>query len=310
MSPRAGAHRGLGLGILLLLASTVACADTPSTLQLPPLQQPASSEQHPGKVIWMELVTPDLLGAQRFYGSLFGWTFKDVSGAQVPYVIAHEDGAPVAAFVQPRTPRSGRRQPQWLPFLATTDVAAVRQKALAHGGSVLSPPRSYPDRGDQAVLADPQGAVFAVLHSTSGDPPDELVDPGEWIWAALLTNDPKESSAFYQGLFGYDVQTLPGGGSGGHLLLSSEDYARASVNTLPPGASREHPYWLPFVRVADTAASVAKVKSLGGAVIAEPHRDRSGGMVAVVADPAGTPFGLMEWAHEPPEPGSTQEPPR
>jgi hypothetical protein len=30
-------------------------------------------------------------------------------------------------------------------------------------------------------------------------------------------------------------------------------------------------------------------------VLVEPHVDRHGGQVAVVADPAGAPFGLMEW---------------
>jgi predicted enzyme related to lactoylglutathione lyase len=34
---------------------------------------------------------------------------------------------------------------------------------------------------------------------------------------------------------------------------------------------------------------------LGGRVLVAPHPDRHGGMVAVVADPAGAAVGLMEW---------------
>jgi predicted enzyme related to lactoylglutathione lyase len=49
------------------------------------------------------------------------------------------------------------------------------------------------------------------------------------------------------------------------------------------------------VRVENTAASTAKVLTLGGRVLVEPRMDRHGGMVAVVADPAGAPIGLMEW---------------
>jgi len=30
--------------------------------------------------------------------------------------------------------------------------------------------------------------------------------------------------------------------------------------------------------------------------LVEPRMDRHGGMVAVMADPAGAPFGLMEWS--------------
>jgi predicted enzyme related to lactoylglutathione lyase len=298
MSPRTRAHRGLCFGILLCAAAAAADA-TPPLLQLPPLQQPASSERHPGKVIWMELVTPDLAGAQRFYGGLFGWTFQEVPNVRDPYCVALGNGELVAGLVQPKAPHGGRHQPQWLPFISTRDVSRVRQQALAHGAKVLSPPRSYPGRGEQAVLSDPQGAVFGVLNSASGDPPDELADPGEWIWMSLLTNDPKRDAAFYQALFGYDVQPLPGSGGGEHLLLSTEGFARASANSLPHSARKEYPYWLGFVRVLDTAASVAKVKSLGGTVLTEPHAERHGGIVAVVADPAGTPFGLMEWAQEP-----------
>jgi len=31
-------------------------------------------------------------------------------------------------------------------------------------------------------------------------------------------------------------------------------------------------------------------------VLVEPHADRHGGKVAVIADPTGAPVGLMEWS--------------
>jgi predicted enzyme related to lactoylglutathione lyase len=298
--------------LLLSLAAAAAplAAHPPAALQLPPLQQEASSERHPGKVVWMELVTPDLRGAQHFYGGLFGWTFQAVPGMHALYRIALNNGTPVAGFVQPRAPRGGRRQPAWLPFIAARDVSALKDGALKRGAKVLSPPRAYPQRGEQALLADPQGAVFGVLASSSGDPPDELVDVGGWIWAALLTTNPKSGVAFYQGLFGYDVQPLPGKDGSSHLLLSSEGFARASINTLPRRAKKDSPYWLSFVRVQNTAAAVAQVKSLGGSVITEPHPNPDGSLVAVVADPAGTPFGVLEWTQEASTAPATEEHPR
>jgi predicted enzyme related to lactoylglutathione lyase len=39
----------------------------------------------------------------------------------------------------------------------------------------------------------------------------------------------------------------------------------------------------------------AKVVALGGRVLVKPQIDRHGGKVAVVADPFGAPFGLLEW---------------
>ena len=68
-----------------------------------------------------------------------------------------------------------------------------------------------------------------------------------------------------------------------------------SANT-PRDSAHRHSHWLNFVRVENAADSVAKVVGMGGRVLVEPRADRHGGMLAVVADPAGAPFGLMEWS--------------
>jgi predicted enzyme related to lactoylglutathione lyase len=182
-----------------------------------------------------------------------------------------------------------------LTFVAARDADATTQAALQHGAKLLFAPHSIPDRGREAVLADPQGAVFAVLASSSGDPPDVLAAPGEWIWSALITSDPDTDAAFYQTLFNYEVFELPSDDSAQHLMLASDDYARASANPLPANLPNAHPHWLNFVRVEDTAKMTAKIAALGGRVLVEPRLDRHGGKVALVADPQGAPFGLMEW---------------
>jgi len=49
------------------------------------------------------------------------------------------------------------------------------------------------------------------------------------------------------------------------------------------------------VRVNSATDTAARVEALGGRVLVKPFLDRHGGLVAVVADPAGAPFGLLEW---------------
>ena len=122
-----------------------------------------------------------------------------------------------------------------------------------------------------------------------------LAAPGEWIWSSLITSDPDTDAAFYQTLFDYEVFELPASEGAEHLLLASDNYARASVNTLPANRPNAHPYWLNYVRVEDAVKMTAKVVALGGRVLVEPRVDRHGGKVAVVADPLGAPFGLLEW---------------
>jgi len=285
--------RQLAASIVIGIAAIATGVAAP--VALPPLVQPASGEHHPGKVIWADLVTPDLEGAKRFYGALFGWEFRDVSGDEKNFSLAILNGEPVGGLIQRAIQSDAPRQPNWLIFISVPDVSEAQRIVLARGGKVLSAPRSYPQRGRQAVFADPHGAPFAVLQSSSGDPKDELADPGEWIWSSLVTPDPDKAAAFYQAVFGYEVFDLPSDDGLEHVLLANDDYARVSLNALPPGGTKGHPHWLNFVRVMSATDAVAKAVALGGKILVAPHSDRHGGLVAVVADPAGAPFGLLEW---------------
>ncbi len=283
--------------VLLAALFSIAAAlpATAAGLEFPPLVAPASDEHHVGKVIFVELVTPDLAAAKAFYGGLFGWTFSDIVAGKSEYAEAALDGIPVAGLIHRDIPPGEQRQPAWLTFMAVRDVDAAAATAVKEGAKVLFEPHTVPNRGRQAVFQDPQGAVFAVLASSSGDPPDVLADPGEWIWSSLITRDPDTDAAFYQSLFDYEVFDLPAAEGAQHLLLATDNYARASANTLPANRPDVHPRWLNYVRVEDTEKTVAKLVTLGGRVLVAPHVDRHGGKIAVVADPQGAPFGLLEW---------------
>jgi predicted enzyme related to lactoylglutathione lyase len=279
----------------LLLPAVFIPAASAATFELPPLNSPASAEHHTGKVVWADLVTPDLAAAERFYGGLFGWTFQSIHTGASDYAVALANGRPVGGLFQKAIPTGEMRQSAWLSFIAVRDVEAAKRAAVSGGAKVVSDYRNYPARGAQAVLTDPQGATFAILASSSGDAPDFLAAPGEWIWSSLLVKDPDAEAAFYQKVFSYDAFDLASEDGLEHVILSSDDFARASVNAMPVDSAHRHPHWLNFVRVDSTADAVAKVVQGGGRVLVEPHVDRHGGLVSVVADPAGAPFGLMEW---------------
>ena len=280
------------LGALLIGALPAAA----QKFEVPPLVVPPSAEHHVGKVIWTDLATPDLAAAEKFYSGLFGWTFRELRAGEKGYAVALLDGRPVAGLFQRPEPPGERKRPAWLGFIAVRDADAAKATALAHGAKVVFEPKTYAQRGRQAVFSDPEGAVFGVLASTSGDPGDYLAASGDWIWSALLARDPDTEAAFYQTLFGYDVFDLPTDDGLQHVILSSDNFARAGVNHFPSGSARRHPHWVNFVRVVDAGASAAKAVALGGRILVEPHVDRNGGNVALVADPAGALVGLMEWS--------------
>jgi uncharacterized protein len=282
------------MAVALVVGTACATTEAPP-FQFPAIVDPPRQEHHSGKVIFAELVTPDVAASERFYGGLFGWTFRDIQAGSRKYAEASLGGHPVAGLFHKDLPEGQHRQPAWLTYLSVRDVDAATKIAVERGAKVLFEPRTIPDRGREAVFADPQGAVFAALNSSSGDPPDVLAAPGDWIWSSLITSDPKTDAAFYQALFDYVVFDLPASPGAQHLMLASDNYARASVNTLPGNGPDFHPYWLNYIRVQDAVQIAAKVVTLGGRVLVEPRADRHGGMIAVVADPQGAPFGLLEW---------------
>ncbi len=283
--------------LVLAVAAATGCAlaagpGRAASSDLPGLVAPATTERHAGKMVFAELVTPDLAAAKQFYGGLFGWTFQGTG----LFAQASLGGRVVGGIVQ--RPLPAGRQPGWLSFLAAGNVEAADAAAVQHGAKLLFEPHPVANLGQEAVLADPQGAVFAVLASSSGDPADDLAQPGEWIWSSLITSDPAADAAFYKAVFGYDVFDLPDAQDAKHLILASGNYARASVNPIPASWTTGRPRWLSYVRVGDMKAMVAKVATLGGRVVLPPRIDRHGGEIALVADPQGALFGLLEWTDD------------
>jgi predicted enzyme related to lactoylglutathione lyase len=52
--------------------------------------------------------------------------------------------------------------PHWLPYFQVADVDAAVARASELGGKICNPPMDIPNVGRIAMIADPQGATFAV----------------------------------------------------------------------------------------------------------------------------------------------------
>ncbi len=267
---------------------------------LPPIVSPPVSSVLPGKIVYAQLTTPDLAQAKTFYGSLLGWTFRDVRVSRGHYAQAMAGGHNVAGFVEQPLPSGDRprHEPVWLPFISTADTDALARAAQGWGGKILFSPKDIPGLGREAIIADPQGGIFVAIRSASGDPADTDTPTvqGEWIWSALLTGIPANAAGFYQKLFSYQVEGGQDESGESRYVLESQNYDRATVNPLPPRLPASAPArWMNFVQVDSVGAVAEKVSQLGGRVLVEPHLDRNDSMIAIVADPAGAVFGIMEW---------------
>lgn len=283
-------------GLALALGLALAPAWGGSAV-LPPVADPPTHEYHPGKFVWIDLVTPDIAGAQRFYGGLFGWTFRETGTRRGPagYSLAYLGETPVAGLAQRAPAPSQARAARWIAYASVADVGHAVARVEAAGGRTLIPARLVAGRGTMALVADPDGAPFGLIHAEGGDPPDYLAGTGDWVWALYQSPDASRAAAFYQDLAGYDV--VPDGRfpKTPHYILAAGGYARASLAGIPAERLGLRPDWLYFIRVRDAKASLARAVELGGKVLVAADPALLDGRIAVVVDPGGAPFGLMEW---------------
>jgi uncharacterized protein len=110
---------------------------------------------------WSELSTSDMAKSKRFYAEVFGWDWGGADeGAE-----AQVDGRTVAG-VMPRPAQIPPEVPDgWLVHFGADDVDADTAKAKELGAAVLVGPTDIAGTGRFTVVADPQGATFALFKS-------------------------------------------------------------------------------------------------------------------------------------------------
>ena len=246
----------------------------------------------PGKFIWFDLVTDNLPAARVFYREVFGWEFREVVGAPNGYTVIENGKDKVGGMVEMARPANARVGARWVPLISVASPEAVAQTVRARGGSVLVAPKTISGRGTHAVFRDPQGAVFGVLASSSGDPADDPIVDGDVYWLDLFTPDPAAAATFYADVAGYQVGQGRARMGMTRWYLVNGSVARAGI-LQQPKASQQAPAWLPYILVEDVAGTVERAVRAGGKVVVAPNPNRLNGNLAVIADPNGGVVGVV-----------------
>jgi predicted enzyme related to lactoylglutathione lyase len=118
----------------------------------------------PGSLAWNELITRETSMVGKFYSAVFGFEPEAVVSADFDYLSLHLDGRPVAGIhgVGQALPRD--RGSHWMTYFAVADTDAAARQVVALGGHIVREPRDS-TYGRLATVADPQGAVFTVIHN-------------------------------------------------------------------------------------------------------------------------------------------------
>lgn len=267
------------LGAVLTMVS---CATT--LPNVPPLGE--SGVLLPGKVVWHDLVTPDIKSAKAFYGTLFDWSFEELSSG---YVLASHNGRHIAGIAKLDLPRTTSN---WLPLLSVADIDQTLAEVTTAGGKTILQPFTLADRGRIAVLKDPQGASFGIVQSSKGDPADRKPEINDWLWNEIWTEDVPSAITFYQKVGKYHMAEKTFGDIRYRYLQSN---GKPRIGVIEKPSPEIGNTWVAYIRVADVNSTVEKAKALGGQVLMAPQESVRQGTVAVLTDPNGAGFVVQEW---------------
>jgi len=119
--------------------------------------------REPNALCWNELYTKDLDAAAKFYGELFGWSVQKMTGAAgQPYTEFKLGDHSVGGMLEIQE-QWGPMPPHWGIYFAVENCDGSLEKAKSLGAKAEMPPVDIENVGRFAVLADPQGAHFAVI---------------------------------------------------------------------------------------------------------------------------------------------------
>lgn len=283
------------IALLIALATGWAAPGMAQDL-LPPLNEKPSGLALPGKFIAFDLASPALSEQMAFYRTVFGWSYR-AQPSEDDYVLVLNEGRPIGGMFSYDPPQGEQDGAVWVCLMSVAAVDDAVRVAEANGGALELDPADVPRRGRHALIRDPAGALLGLLRSDSGDPPDEEVPIGDFIWVDLFAREPDALSRFYSALAPYRVETRPVNESVSRTLLTAHGMPRAGIVPVDEEANRSA--WVPYVRVADVEATLEKVIAGGGFAIVAPDPALLDGKVAVFVDPNGAVTGIVEWSYDP-----------
>jgi predicted enzyme related to lactoylglutathione lyase len=163
---------------------------------------------------------------------------------------------------------------------------------------VVVEPFDVLDVGRMALMQDATGAVVALWQPRRHVGAGVVGETGAMCWNELATTDTGRAEAFYAGLFGWSGVTRDLGGTR-YTTFALNGEPCSGMRPMDASVAPVSPHWLVYFAVSDCDGQVALVQSLGGAVRVPPADVPGAGRFAVVADPQGATFAILQKAVRP-----------
>jgi predicted enzyme related to lactoylglutathione lyase len=142
--------------------------------------------------------------------------------------------------------------------------------------------------GTMVIALDPQGNPFGVWQAGSHTGVQVFNEPGSLTWNEAAVDDADAARKFYGDVFGFRFDEVPG--AGGYTTFATGDRPLGGLAGHRAGSPRG---WTTCFAVPSTDDAVATIEAGGGKVTMAPM-DTEFGRFAVVEDPWGAPFTVMQ----------------
>ena len=246
-----------------------------------------------GSPCWVELATADLDRTMSFYHALFGWHYQQLTDSNgQEYIVALLRDEPVVGF---RPHHSNILD--WTLYLAVPDLAAAGTYVGRLGGTVLEPrPHSVPGVGAKMLIDDSSGATVGLIEPGNAHVFTAGV-PGALVWVEFVTRDAAPADQFFGGLFGYGQTQFGDGRTVDYMVYSvGGDSVIGRVRMDAEAPANVPPRWIAHFAVDPSLGFDRTLYNAraAGARLRFPPYDSNLGKVAVLSDPLGTRFAIID----------------
>jgi len=252
------------------------------------------SSYPPGTPAWVDLRTTDVEDARRFYSGLFGWTID-------PPTPEHHDST--AGMVRGRMVagmgplEDDREPPAWMTYVAVDDADGVARRATENGAVFVQPVTDVPLAGKVGSFRDPTGAALGVWQAIDHGYAEIVNEPNTLCWNELATRDIDTARDFYRAVFGWGVRTNPFEGTVYTEWKVGDHSVGGMIQMTDEWPDDVPAHWMTYFAVDDCDVSTDHAEELGGKVL-DPPTDIPPGRFAVLSDPQGAVFSILEMADE------------
>lgn len=264
----------------------------------------------PGRFVWHEVMTTDPDAAIEFYQKVIGWSLMPWDADPNYRMFAWKNAPMAGVMLLPEEARQAAAPPHWLTYISVRDVDATLAQASGLGARTYLEPMDVPTVGRLAVLADPQGATFAIFRAENAGHITDDMTVGDFSWHELATDDWKTAWEFYQALFGWehDHDFDMGPVMGTYWMFRRPGGSRplGGMFNRPPEIPVAN--WLPYVHVKNADTTAATAARHGGRVVHGPMEVPGGDRIAQILDPQGALFAVHSLAAVAPVPAPSPKP--